>query len=201
MSPYLTQLLADLHAAILTRWQERPPHYFEMGFSAERWLDPPAGYTGPPMGFGLDDDGPAPGIFDLDDDDDAPPPESERLLAGLELEKTIAEMEQWRDETPPAQQDMYYHFGFRPEQFPPAERLTDAELEALTQALCRLWAAYNFTPVFPDGTPGRVVYPLLLGRMLKPSFVMTRGHIGVEFCHYEPAECPFGAAWCRCTDF
>lgn len=199
MSPYLSHLLSDLLSAILTRWQEHPPHYFEMGIP-ERWLDPPEGYDGPPMGFGLKEDGPLPGLSWLDDED-ASPPESERLLADLEFEKSMAEMEQWRDEAPPARQDMYYHFGFEPEQFPPVDRLTGPELDTLTDALCRLWAAYNFTPVFPQGTPGRIMYPLLLERMREPTFVMTRGHLGIEFCDYEPARCPFGTEWCQCTSF
>jgi len=96
---------------------------------------------------------------------------------------------------------MFYHFGFEPVQFPPAERLSDEELDALTQALCRLWAAYNFTPVLPDAVPGRLVYPLLLKRMEEPTFVMTRGNIGIEFCHYEPLECPWGLEYCTCKDF
>jgi hypothetical protein len=205
MSPYLLHLLSDLQSAILARWRECPPHYYEMGVP-ERWLDPPQGYDGPPRGFGHDDDGPPPGLSWLDDDAEtaspAPPPtESEQVMANLDFERSIAEMEQWRDETPPERQDMFYHFGFEPEQFPPAERLSDEELEALTHALCRLWAAYNFTPVFPDAAPGRAVYPLLLKRMEEPTFVMQRGHIGVEFCHYEPSECPWGLEYCDCKDF
>lgn len=110
-------------------------------------------------------------------------------------------MEQWRDETPPQRQDMFYHFGFAPEQFPPAEQLTDAELDTLATLLCRLWAAYNFTAVLPDNVPGRVAYPLLLQRMGEPTFVFTRGNLGVEFCGYEPEHCPFGQAYCSCLRY
>ena len=129
------------------------------------------------------------------------PPESAQVMANLEFERSISEMEQWRDEKPPERQDMFYHFGFEPVQFPPAERLSDEELDALSQALCRLWAAYNFTPVFPDTAPGRVVYPQMLKRMEEPTFVMTHGHLGVEFCEYEPSECPWGLEYCTCKGF
>ncbi len=205
MSLYTLQLLADLQSAILSRWLEYPPHYFEMGLP-ERWLDPPEGYDGPPMGFGLDDEAAPSGLPWLEEDDDetestTPPPESAQVMANLDFERSISEMEQWRDEKPPERQDMFYHFGFEPMQFPPAERLSDEELDALTQALCRLWAAYNFTPVLPDAVPSRVVYPLLLKRMEEPTFVMTRGHTGVEFCEYEPSECPWGLEYCTCKNF
>jgi len=205
MTHYTLQLLSDLQSAILDRWRVYPPHYFEMGIP-DRWLDPPDGYDGPPCGFGHDndDDGPL-GLPWLDDDDPtentAVPPESAQVMANLDFERSTSEMEQWRDEKPPERQDMFYHFGFEPVQFPPAERLSDEELDALTQALCRLWAAYNFTPVLPDAVPGRLVYPLLLKRMEEPTFVMTRGNIGIEFCHYEPLECPWGLEYCTCKDF
>jgi len=154
-----------------------------------------------------DDDAAAPGLPWLDDEDDEtdsatlPPPESAQVMANLDFERSISEMEQWRDETPPSRQDMFYHFGFEPVQFPPADRLTDEELDALTQALCRLWAAYNFTAVLPDVVPSRLVYPLLLKRMEEPTFVMTRGNTGIEFCDYEPSECPWGLEYCTCKNF
>ncbi|HLF65540.1 MAG TPA: hypothetical protein VI603_17365 [Saprospiraceae bacterium] len=127
--------------------------------------------------------------------------ESEQVTENLDFERGTAEMEQWRDEKPPARQDMYYHFGFKPEQFPSEDRMTDAELNGIVSALCRLWAAYNFTPVVPKHVSGRVLYPLLLTRMCEPTFVMTRGNIGVEFCSYEPKQCPFGEEWCDCKDW
>ncbi len=203
MHHYTTQLLHDLEAAILARWNERPPHYFEIGAPwAALWLTPPEGYTGPEVGYGHDNPNayaPLPD-FMLDDEDKETTAiaATDDAVANIEFEKTIAEMEQWRDETPPERQDMFYHFGLLPEQFPPADRLTDADLDAISELLCRLWAAYNFTAVVPDNAPGRVLYPLLLERMKKPTFVMTRGVIGVEFCSYEPEQCPFGLEWCSC---
>ncbi len=212
MHTYTTQLIHDLESAILARWHERPPHYFEIGATwAAPWLTPPEGYTGPEAGFGQDDPDAYPPLpdFMLDEETEetedftseetAPELESESGL-NLEFEKTIAEMEQWRDEKPPERQDMFYHFGFEPEQFPPAELLSDTDLDAISERLCRLWAAYNFTAVVPDNAPGRVLYPLLLGRMKQPTFVMTRGTMGIEFCSYEPKECPFGPEYCTCKD-
>ena len=201
MSSYIFYLLSDLEAAILARWREFPPHYFEMGIS-EQFLDPPSGYDGPPPGFGLKEDNPPSDLpWQNESEQMDQSSESDQVLENMDIEKSHAEMEQWLDERPPSRQDMYYHFGFEQEQFPPADRLTDADIELLVSAVCRLWAAYNFTPVFPDNIPGRVLYPLLLKRMEEPTFVMTRGNIGVEFCEYEVEHCPFGEQWCRCKEF
>lgn len=41
----------------------------------------------------------------------------------------------------------------------------------------------------------------LLARMGEPAMLANRGHIGIEFCDYDPEECPFGAEFCNCKDF
>jgi len=221
MKNYLTQLHADIEAAILARWRKCPPHYYEMGMP-DPWLAPPAGWDGPPFGFGHGE-GFVPYTGEEEDDDSTegdgwpdfvPPPAAsgtagdtpdvpetgeddatgdDTFLAGIE------EMETWMESKP--RLTMFYHFGLEAEQFPPAEKLTDGELDALVFAIRRLWAAFNFTAVLPDKAPARVTYPLLLRRMDEGAMVMNYGHIGVEFCNYEPSECPFGLEWCDCKEF
>ena len=39
-----------------------------------------------------------------------------------------------------------------------------------------------------------------LERMGRLAFVFEHGHTGVEECHYEPEECPFGE-WCDCKTY
>ena len=182
MLHYLSQLHADLEQTILHRWRARPPHYYEMGIP-ERWLDPPPGYAGPPFGFGHEEDEAMKNTY----------------LAQLQLENTLAEVEAYTEETPRC--TMFDHFGFEPEQFPPADKLTDEQLAELTEAILRLWAAHNFGATLPEKVPARVTYPLLIARMDEPAMLAEHGHIGIEFCHYEPEECPFGAEWCGCKRF
>lgn len=182
MTQYLIQLHNDLESAILDRWNDCPPHFFEMGLP-ERRLDPPAGYAGPPFGFGQEENEQA----------------EDSYLAHLHLEDVFTEVETFVETRPRI--NMYDHFGFTPEQFPPAERLSDAELDALTEQILRLWAAFNLIPSLPEEAPARVVYPLLIARMAKPTMIAKHGIVGIEFCHYEPAGCPFGSEWCDCKDF
>lgn len=182
MQKYITQLIEDLQAATLNQWRIRPPHFYEMGMP-ERWLEPPEGYSGPPFGFGHEED-------------------SERFkgyLGQLEIEKTQAEIENYIAGEAPA--NMYGYFGFAPEQFPPVEQFQEEQLKPLCDAICRLWAAYNYTAVFPQKTPARILYPILINAMHEPRTKVDRGHIGVEFCEYEPEKCPFGEEACSCKDF
>lgn len=182
MQNYINQLLQDLQSETLNRWRIRPPHYYEMGLP-DRWLTPPEGYNGPPIGFGRDEN----------------PEKQEGYMAQLEFEKTQAEVERYITGVAPT--NMFGYFGFESEQFPPAEKLEDGQIQQLCDALCRLWGAYNYTPVFPDKTPARVLYPILLEAMHEARTQVNHGHIGVEFCDYEPKDCPFGDAYCDCKHY
>ena len=219
MKNYLTQLLSDIETVILERWKLCPPHFYQMGLP-DRYLDPPQGWEGPPLGYANEDFGRLDEFFaGLEEADvlsnplpveERPATDQEIEIAGdpdisaeenepnPEFEASIEEVEKYIHDEPV--KNMYYHFGFDAEQFPPSDKLTDEELEQLTIALCRLWAAFNFTVSFPQKTPARIVYPLFTEQMHSPTHLMNRGIIGVEFCDYEPAHCPFGE-WCNCKDF
>lgn len=116
-----------------------------------------------------------------------------------DTEAALGEAEDWLHGKPAV--TMFDHFGFTPEQFPPAERLTEAQAQRLVDALVRLWVSYNFLPTLPKKAPALVFYPLMLARMARPALLMKHGVNGIEFCHYEPKECPYGEEWCDCKDF
>lgn len=182
MKNYLSQLIIDLQSATLNQWRIAPPHYYEMGIP-ERWINPPEDYKGPRFGFGREED----------------PELKKSYMAQLDLEKTQAELENYLAGNPSV--NMYGYFGFDSEQFPPESKLEDEQLKLLCDALCRLWAAYNYTPVFPKTTPPRTLYPILLQSMHEPQTQVRRGNIGIEFCNYDPEKCPFGNAHCDCKNF
>lgn len=181
MQKYLTQLIKDIETTILNQWCIQPPHFYEMGMP-EKWLDPPHGYAGPPFGFGHDDN----------------ETHHEGYMAQLEYEKVNAEMERFL--TKDAQSNMFDIFGLEFDQFPPADRLQDEQLQQLCDTICRLWSAYNYTPVIPEKVPARILYPILVDAMLESRTQVNRGNIGIEFCHYIPEECPFGVSHCSCGD-
>ncbi len=182
MKKYLSQLIKDLQSATLKKWRTQPPHYFEMGIM-DKWLTPPDGYDGPPFGFGKGEGS----------------EKRKGYLAQLKFEKTQAEIENYIAGEAPA--NMYNYFGFEPEQFPPVFKIKEEGLQQLCDNICRLWAAYNYTPVFPERTPANVLYPILIQAMHESKSKVTYGHIGVEFCDYNPESCPFGETVCSCKDY
>jgi hypothetical protein len=91
-------------------------------------------------------------------------------------------------------------FGIDPVAFPPIEKLTYVQAELLAREILELWQYFNIDAVFPDNFPLYKLYPLLAGKFKKPFLYFPMGITGVEFCHYEPAECPFGSEYCMCKD-
>ncbi len=172
MQKYVNQLLEQIEAIILKRWQHCIPHYYEAGMRGP--------YLEPPKGWNPDT-----------------PSSITKLTPTLDFQDSIQEMEHWLEGK--AELSMFYHFELEEQLFPPPDRLTDEQLDQLCHALNRLWNAFNLTAVVPEEAPSRVVYPILLKRMLEPTMIMNAGHIGVEFCDYEPSQCVF-KEYCSCKD-
>ncbi len=181
MKAYISQLLQGIETTIVNRWRRHPPHFWRQGLF-DPWLILPEAIS---------------------------EEEAERLRRGAmetedilnpEASASIDEMEKWLDGEP-GEPTMFSHFGFEPEAFPPADQLSEKELEALVPAICRLWAAFNFSFTIPEKAPARVVYPLLLKRMGEPAMVMKFGCTGIAFCDYEPERCPFGWEYCSCRHY
>jgi len=170
MEKYINQLLGDIEAAILLRWQTCIPHYYEAGMRNPH-LTPPKGWK-----------------------EEKNPP---KISGDVRFELSTTEMENWLDGK--AELSMFYHFGLNEQQFPTPNRLNDNQLARLVFALHRLWNAFNFTASVPEKAPDSVVYTTLLKRMLEPAMVLNHGHSGIEFCYYDPKDCPFGG-YCDCDE-
>ena len=183
MQNYINQLIQDIEQTILLQWLENPPHLFQASIP-ERFLVEPIGieeFKAKEKSF----------------DESGISPESKEMMEELEFGKTIAEVEQYVESDGP--HNMYFHFGLRQELFPSADKLTDEQLDKLSDAILRLWATYNYTAIFPEKTPARIIYPLLILRMHEPTLLFEHGNMGIEFCEYDPQTCPFGE-YCTCKD-
>ena len=168
MEKYISQLLADIEVIILQRWQTCVPHFYSVD-TFNPYLKPPDGWQNA-------------STLPVDSSD-------------LETTAAIMEMENWLHGK--AELSMFYHFGLSEQQFPPPNRLSDDQLAHLVFILHRLWNAFNFMASVPKKAPNAIVYTTLLKRMLEPVMVMKNGVNGIEFCDYEPTDCPFGG-YCDC---
>jgi hypothetical protein len=93
-------------------------------------------------------------------------------------------------------------FGIKAAQFPPEDKLTDDQAEQLITGILELWASHRILADFPEVVPTRTLYTVLLNRWAnEPTQFISAGNIHLEFCHYEPAECPWGLDYCTCKEF
>jgi hypothetical protein len=112
-----------------------------------------------------------------------------------EFEKNMMDLENSPDITPGTL------FHLNKEMFPPVEKLTDSQLETLTEEILSLWAEYTMDAVYPENLPARILYPMLVAKLEEPVQYWPGWTMGVEFCSYEPENCPFGHEYCTCKDF
>lgn len=116
------------------------------------------------------------------------------------LEAHFAEVEAWIAGELEDEHVFGWHCGLESVQFPPAEQLTGEQMVDLVHALDRLFFSYNITTNLPEGLPIATAYRLLVGVLDRHVAIVTSGFVGIEFCDYEPGECPFGAEFCACKD-
>ncbi len=91
-------------------------------------------------------------------------------------------------------------FGLNKTDFPPADKLTNKQLKIMADEILKLWAAYNFEATLPDNLPPEIAYTTLVNYFDKPVVWVSEGIIGIEFCNYEPENCPFPKEYCMCND-
>ena len=117
------------------------------------------------------------------------------------LEEHFAEVEAWlageREDT----HTFGWHCGLENGVFPPAERLTEAQMAEVVEAFDQLLFSWNITTDIPESVPIETAYRLLVSVLERKVSIVDSGFIGIEFCEYEPENCPFGLKWCVCKDF
>ena len=103
-------------------------------------------------------------------------------------------MEYERAETKPMQE----WFGIEKKNFPPADQLNAEEQELMVKEILKLWNAFNFNAVLPDSLPAGIAYKALVDQFDKPATWVSEGTVHIEFCNYDPNECPFPIEFCSC---
>ncbi|MBE9468106.1 MAG: hypothetical protein IMY72_07280 [Bacteroidetes bacterium] len=115
--------------------------------------------------------------------------EAEECLRGcMEYESTEPKpMQEW--------------FGIKKISFPPAEKLSKDELKLMVEEILKLWDAYNFDAVLPEGVPDELAYKMLVNNFDQPVVWVSEGTCGIEFCEYDEDNCPFPGYCNLCKKF
>jgi hypothetical protein len=89
--------------------------------------------------------------------------------------------------------------GLFAEQFPPVHRLTTDQMRQVSDAYAALLLSWNISAEMPEALPVEMAYELWVSTLDMDTFLPEDGFVTLEFCHYEPSECPFGP-WCLCQE-
>jgi hypothetical protein len=113
------------------------------------------------------------------------------------IERYFEEVERWLEQEP--EHDFSYYCGLQKEQFPPAEQLTNEQLEAVSLAFEKLLFTWNIGVEMPDKLPAAQKYNLLISVLERKVAIVESGFETIEFCSYDPPSCPFNE-WCTCKE-
>jgi hypothetical protein len=114
-----------------------------------------------------------------------------------ELERHLLDVERYiHGESEPLSEIL----GFEQAQFPPPDRLTITQQDALFADMNALLHAFNFCAEFPLDLPGHLKYAVLRENWDMKCVYVSSGCSHLEFCNYEPNECPFPKEHCTCRD-
>ncbi len=129
----------------------------------------------------------------------APKQRSRNEMNEEEIWDELVEIDKIIDEEP--DRPLQNIFGIDPASFPPIDKLTTEQAQLLSAKILELWAAFNIEASYPKNFPLERFYPMLVEKFRKPFMYFPMGITGIEFCHYEPEECPFGDEYCMCKEW
>lgn len=83
---------------------------------------------------------------------------------------------------------------------PPPHKLSKNQMAALAEELEKLLELKNFALEFPENLPMHMRYPFIKKFWEEKHVEMSFGTSHIEFCQYEPENCPY-PDYCQCKDF
>ncbi len=115
------------------------------------------------------------------------------------FEEQIEEVERYINEKPTKTFGSYT--GLTKVQFPPPERLSFDQMNALANALDKLLFTLHIRASIPQIIPVVAAYETFVGLLDRAVMIMKRGLMGIEFCSYEYKKCPWDLTYCTCVEY
>lgn len=113
------------------------------------------------------------------------------------LDEHFEEVEQWLENNP--QHSFGYYCGLGKEQFPPANLLTEPQLEELCTALDNMLLTWNLSAEIYSFVPVAKKYSLLVSILDEKVEIPDYGLLTIEFCTTDPPTCPLNE-YCSCRE-
>ncbi len=84
--------------------------------------------------------------------------------------------------------------------FPAIEKLSNEQIDLITNELLELWEAFYIEAIYPEKLPNSLLYPLLVLKLDAKIQYWPGWITSIEFCNYDLEQCPFGEVYCTCKD-
>lgn len=114
------------------------------------------------------------------------------------IDDYFREMQQFLENYP--QHPFSYYCGLNKEQFPPAEQLTEPQMESVCDAYRTMLATWNISADIHIKVPVSKIYSLLVSVLDEKVTVGPDAQTIIEFCNYHPPSCAMGE-FCTCKEF
>lgn len=121
-----------------------------------------------------------------------------KILFNDELENKLQEVDDFLNYPEAPAFGKYCGLNF--ENFPPGDKLEEDDLNALTNALVRMYESWNILVDFPESLPAELSYRLALALLNRSMPIMQHGFFGMDFCTGNPEGCEF-QSYCPCLKY
>lgn len=123
--------------------------------------------------------------------------QAERAQSKIELERAqsleehFEEVEQWLANDPP--HTFSYFCGLKSEDFPPAEQLSDADMEIICKAFKKMMFTWNLDIDLPKNLPLSIAYTMTVDTLNQKTSIVNMGTMTFDYCTGSPERCVFKA--------
>lgn len=111
------------------------------------------------------------------------------------FEDHIAQVEAYLNNTP--EHTFGYYCGLKKEDFPPADQLTDEEMQLVNNAFEEMMSSWNLDISLPDNIPVPFAYQLIVDVLNKETMIVNSGWYIFDFCTGYAPDCEL-KAYCPC---
>lgn len=122
--------------------------------------------------------------------------QAEDTIQPRSFEEEMAEIEEWI-EGKEADFTFGYYCGLDAANFPPAEQLTDEEMQVVMYAFRQMMASWNLDISLPESLPLPIAYAMTIDTLNTKTAIVNSGTMCFDFCTGYAPDCIF-KEYCPC---
>ncbi|MBD3627414.1 hypothetical protein [Cyclobacterium sp.] len=114
------------------------------------------------------------------------------------IEDEFEAIERWISEDPTTTFGEYC--GLKTVDFPPAEQLSDGDMELVLQVFKKMMFSWNLDIDLPKALPLSIAYTMTIDTLNQKTSIVNEGFMSFDYCSGSPEECIF-KEYCSCLKY